>query len=151
MQKSNSLTLKLSVLFFILCFSTMVNAQVVDSLKSEQLYPILESAEYHKTIIDGRDSTMFYSGHIKNAIYIDAFSEELLPFLKNYIHSDSLVLYCSNQTRSKKIINALQQMNYAGRILFMQDGINGWKKNEFPIILPCIIDNKNSNNAVDNI
>ncbi len=93
-----------------------------------------------KTIIDGRDSAMFYSGHIKNAVYIDAFSEEASRFLENYTNCDTLVVYCTNQTRSEIIIDKLKNMNYQGRIIYMQDGINGWKNNGFPIEIICVKD-----------
>ncbi len=112
-----------------------MRAQVVDTLKSEQVYPILTSCDYHKTIIDGRDSAMFYSGHIENAIFIDAFSEEIHSFLINYTGCDTLVVYCTNQTRSEKIIDKLKKLDYQGKIIYMQDGINGWKNNDFPIII----------------
>jgi len=38
-------------------------------------------------------------------------------------------------------------MNYSGEILFVTDGINGWKANDFDIVT----DEENSENGTDNI
>ncbi len=140
MIKQFDFSKKLWFVFFLFCFSTILNAQVVDTLKSKQVYTMLTFCNYNKTIIDGRDSVMFYSGHIKNAVYIDAFSEEASRFLENYTNCDTLVVYCTNQTRSEIIIDKLKNMNYQGRIIYMQDGINGWKNNGFPIEIICVKD-----------
>jgi len=131
---------KLYFLIILFCFSTILNAQVVDTLNYEQVYTMLTSCNYHKTIIDGRDSAMFYSGHNINAVYIDAISDEVPRFLENYTNYDSLLVYCTNQTRSEMIIDKLKKLNYQGRIIYMQDGINGWKNNDFPIKIQDIND-----------
>jgi len=136
----NDLSKQLYYLFILFCFSPVLNAQVVDTLKSEQVYTILTSCDYHKTIIDGRDSAMFYSGHIKNAVYLDAFSEKACGLLESFTNCDNLVVYCTNQTRSDMIIDKLKKLNYQGKIIYMQDGINGWKNNDFPIIINDIND-----------
>lgn len=133
MFKSLVIPIKAFFAFFLVCFSFISMAQVVDTLKSEQIYTVLTSCEYNKTIIDGRDSAKYYSGYIKNAIYVDAFSEDALLLLKNYIVDDTLIVYCSNQTRSLIIIDKLKELNYRGKIIYMQDGIVGWKNNGYPI------------------
>ena len=58
-----------------------------------------------------------------------------------------IVVYCTNQNRSLKLIDALESMNYSGEILFVTDGINGWKANDFDIVT----DEENSENGTDNI
>ncbi len=35
--------------FFLFCFSTILNAQVVDTLKSKQVYTMLTFCNYYKT------------------------------------------------------------------------------------------------------
>lgn len=129
---------KIYLLIFLGGFCLVIKAQVVDTLKSEQVFKMLTACNYTKTLIDGRDSAMFYSGHIQNAVYIDAFSEQLTRFLEDYTDCDTLVVYCTNQTRSEMIIDKLIKLNYQGRILYMQDGITGWKNNGYAIEIPEI-------------
>ncbi len=76
---------------------------------------------------------MFNSGHLKQSFYIDAFSEMLEKELIKYIKNDSLLVYCTNKKRSEKIINQLLKLNYKGKIIYMQDGLNGWKQNNYPL------------------
>lgn len=123
--------------FFVFIFSfQFINAQDIDTVKSDYVYSVLSSNNFNETIIDGRDSTMFYSGHIKNAVFIDAFSQDLNKSLQKYLTEDTLIIYCTNNRRSEIIIENLKLLNYKGLIIYMQDGLNGWKKNEFDIIIP---------------
>ncbi len=123
--------------FFVFIFSfQFINAQDIDTVKSDYVYSVLSLNNFNETIIDGRDSTMFYSGHIKNAVFIDAFSQDLNKSLQKYLTEDTLIIYCTNNRRSEIIIENLKLLNYKGLIIYMQDGLNGWKKNEFDIIIP---------------
>lgn len=123
----------LALSFCFLCMSITSMAQVVDTLTSVKVYEMLTSCEYTTRIIDGRDSAKFYSGHLKNAVYIDAFSDQAVPFLTKYLNEDCIIIYCTNKTRSLLLIDKLKGINYQGKILYMQDGITGWKKNGYRI------------------
>lgn len=95
----------------------------------------------HKTdsllIIDGRSDEMFQSGHLPNAINIDAYKENLEEQLTaTVIPHKHLFIYCTRSTRSDSIINTLSQLGYKGCILQMSDGISGWKAHEFELIIP---------------
>jgi rhodanese-related sulfurtransferase len=125
------------VFTFIFSFQ-FINAQDIDTVKSDYVYSVLSSNNFNETIIDGRDSTMFYSGHIKKAVFIDAFSQDLNKSLQKYLTEDTLIIYCTNNTRSEIIIENLKLLNYKGLIIYMQDGLNGWKENEFDIVMPLI-------------
>lgn len=59
----------------IVCSLQSINAQNIDTVTSDYVYSMLTSSNFNKTIIDGRDSAMFRSGHIKNAVVIDAFNQ----------------------------------------------------------------------------
>jgi rhodanese-related sulfurtransferase len=123
------------VFTFIFSFQ-FLNAQDIDTVKSDYVYSVLSSNNFNERIIDGRDSTMFYSGHIKNAVFIDAFSQDLNKSLQKYLTKDTLIIYCTNNRRSEIIIENLKLLNYKGLIIYMQDGLNGWKENEFDIVIP---------------
>lgn len=125
------------IIFFVFVFSFQcLSAQNIDTVKSDDVFSLLSSKNYNKTIIDGRDSAMFYSGHIKNAIYIDAFSQDLNKSIQPYLTEDTLIVYCTNNRRSEIIIEKLKLLKFKGLIIYMQDGLNGWKENKFDIIIP---------------
>jgi rhodanese-related sulfurtransferase len=87
-----------------------------------------------EVIIDGRTQTMFESGHLKNAVNINAFSKEAEEELTKYLGLKRMVVYCTNRTRSELIIDKLKLLEYCGEIIFVSDGINGWKSNGFDVI-----------------
>lgn len=122
-------------IFILLLSFQCLKAQEIDTVKSDYVYDLLTSSNFNKTIIDGRDSVMFYSGHIKNAVYIDAFQANLNKSLEKYLTEDTLIVYCTNNRRSLTIIEHLITLNYQGLIIYMQDGLNAWKENEFDIVI----------------
>lgn len=123
----------LSLLIFNLSF-LYTNAQSVDTIASTDVYTILSTCNFNKTIIDGRDSFMFHSGHLKNAINIDAFGLDVSTLLQHHLNTDTLVIYCSNQTRSKRLIEEFQALHYTGHIIYMKDGLTGWRKQNLPLV-----------------
>lgn len=123
-------------IFVVTCLLSFqcLNAQDIDTVTSDYIYRILSSNKFNKTIIDGRDSAMYCSGHIKNAIDIDAFSRDLNKSLQKHLTEDTLIVYCTMNKRATIIIKSLQSLNYKGLIIFMQDGIKGWKENKYDIV-----------------
>lgn len=124
---------KLIFSVFILIISLKLNSQTIDTVKSVDAIKILETENSNMIIIDGRDSIMFNSGHIKNAVNLNAFSPDIEVLLTPYLIYDTLFIYCSNQRRSESIINNLIKLNYNKHIIYMSDGINGWKSNGFNV------------------
>ncbi|MDD4746527.1 MAG: rhodanese-like domain-containing protein [Salinivirgaceae bacterium] len=127
-------TIFLSLIFASLCYNS--KAQTIDTVQSDYVYLMLTACGFNKTIIDGRDSLKFYGGHIKNAVYVDAFGTNIDGLLQKYITEDTLVVYCTKKTRSGIIIDNLKILHYRGLIIYMQDGLTGWKKNEFEVVVP---------------
>lgn len=123
----------LSLLIFNLSF-LYTNAQSVDTIASTDVHTILSTCNFNKTIIDGRDSVMFHSGHLKNAINIDAFGLDVSTLLQQHLNTDTIVIYCSNQTRSERLVEELQALHYNGHIIYMKDGLTGWRKQNLPLV-----------------
>ncbi len=44
-------------------------------------------------------------------------------------------MYCTNQRRSEHIIEVLTEIGYKGKIIYMIDGLTGWKSNKFEILI----------------
>jgi rhodanese-related sulfurtransferase len=84
-------------------------------------------------IIDGRTATMFASGHLKNAINIDADDPDLIPLLQEHLNEPLIVVYCTTIRRTGDIIKALTNL-YEGKIIYINDGIRGWQQNGLPVI-----------------
>jgi len=128
--------------------AVFVNAQNIFEFSASEAHNIiLDLDPKNAVLIDGRTQAMCYDGHIINAVNINAFLPDVNEKLKPYLSKKQIVVYCTNQNRSLKLIDALESMNYSGEILFVTDGINGWKANDFDIVT----DEENSENGTDNI
>ncbi len=82
-------------------------------------------------IIDGRTDEMFADGHIENAINTDADMENLEEELKKHIGVPRIVVYCTTNRRTYDILDVLERI-YEGEIIYISDGITGWRANGFP-------------------
>ncbi len=83
-------------------------------------------------IIDGRTATMFASGHLENAINIDADDPNLIPLLQEHLDEPLIVVYCTTMRRTNKIVNTLRGL-YEGEIIYIRDGLRGWQQNRLPV------------------
>ena len=83
-------------------------------------------------IIDGRTDKMYNEGHIENAINIDADGENLVQKLQEYADEPVIVVYCTTIRRTTKIIRTLTEF-YEGEIIYIKDGMKGWKANNLPV------------------
>ena len=100
----------------------------------------LEFFEHHRhlleddgaLIIDGRTADMFASGHLNNAINIDADDLNLIELLQEHSHEPLIVVYCTTDRRTGDIVEALMEF-FEGDIIYISDGIRGWQQNGLPV------------------
>jgi rhodanese-related sulfurtransferase len=119
--------------------STLLLAQRVIEFQSPEAKIYIENYEPDSLlIIDGRTQLMFESGHLKNAVNINAFSENADQELTKYLDRKRILIYCTKSNRSRTIVNKLQLLDYAGEIVFVTDGITGWKNNDFELVVDSI-------------
>ena len=111
--------------------------QAVNPLTSSEAAIWLKQKE-HKNIpiIDAREYESFRKGHLKRAINIDATSTQAPIIFKEYLHHESLFIYCNTHRRAGIAIELLKEAGYTGNIYLMSDGISGWKENKLPIKKP---------------
>ncbi len=83
-------------------------------------------------VIDGRTAAMFASGHLNNAINIDADDPDLIPLLQEHLDEPLIVVYCTTMRRTNKIVNTLMGI-YEGDIIYIRDGLRGWQQNGLPL------------------
>ncbi|MFW6227083.1 MAG: rhodanese-like domain-containing protein [Bacteroidota bacterium] len=128
--------MKFLSLFFVFSFFTAgLPAQTVTRINSVEAKNYLNNNDEKSVlIIDGRSSAMFESGHIKNAENIDAFSETAADKLGNHLNRDKILVYCTTRNRSETIIEKLKNLGYDGEIIFVTDGLSGWKANGFDVV-----------------
>jgi rhodanese-related sulfurtransferase len=128
--------------------TVFVSAQNVIERSASEAYDIILNLDYeYSTLIDGRTAAMYRDGHIKNAVNINAFLPDVNDRLKPYLSKNQLVVYCTNQNRSLKLIDALKSLGYSGEIIFVSDGITGWKSNGFKLVNVEASPKKDTNNS----
>lgn len=126
---------RIYLLMIMIWFGTLVSAQTVTNIKAAKALPIIENYNPEsQVIIDGRTQSMYAAGHLKNAVNINAFSDDADEKLSNYLDRERMMVYCTNSNRSKTIIDKLESLGYTGEIVFVTDGITGWKSNGFPVV-----------------
>ncbi len=122
-----------SVFFFMLAHE-VVYSQQITAVSSQAFYEnyrhLLDDGE--TLIIDGRTKRMYSGGHLKNAINIDADDPRLISLLHQHLDEPLIVVYCTTMRRTTKIVNTLRDM-YDGEIIYISDGLRGWRQNGFPI------------------
>jgi rhodanese-related sulfurtransferase len=127
--------MKTKQLFFcvLLFLSIIGNAQTQSTVKS------LTATEFKKTIetksivlIDVRSASEFADNHIPNAINIDVNNKEFESQVKAACKTKKVALYCRSGRRSKIAITKLSELKL--EIFDLNNGINEWDQNGYPII-----------------
>lgn len=128
---------RLLLIIFLAFQYILLPAQSIQKLSAEEAHAFLAKTNTDTLlIIDGRSDEMYRSGHLQNAINIDAYQDNLEENLTSVINREHLFIYCTKATRSDSIIHTLSLMGYKGGIIQISDGITGWKAQAFEVILP---------------
>ncbi|MFO7868971.1 MAG: rhodanese-like domain-containing protein [Bacteroidales bacterium] len=127
--------MKTGIIFLVaVLFSACTYSQTVTKITAEEAYAFLsDTTDRHYILIDGRTTDMFNAGHIKQAIQINAYKENADSLLQEYIVSDTLVIYCTSQNRSLRLIERLQALSYIGSVIYIGDGIRAWKEHGYSL------------------
>ena len=88
----------------------------------------LEIQETDYVLVDVRTVDEFESGHIKNALNLDFYSESFKSDILTLDKGSSIILYCRTQNRSTKAANFLIENGYKV-ITVIEGGITSWVKN----------------------
>ncbi len=120
----------------LLCFIAFISkAQTIQSVTSMGFYDRLDSLKNSESaiIIDCRNIVKYNEGHLPEAINIDAFSDDVQVQVLKYITTQTIVVYCMENTRSEAMIKVLKENNYKGIIIDITDGYRGWTENNLPV------------------
>lgn len=115
------------IFFFLLIF---YSCQIFESTEiiviSDAELTEIQDTDY--ILVDVRTREEYESGHIKDAIHFDFYSELFQKEILSLDKSSSIVLYCRTQNRSAKTANYLKENGYK-EIAVLEGGISAWIKN----------------------
>ena len=119
--------MKRIVFFSLLLF---YSCQIFDSneinLISDAQFTEIQDTDY--ILVDVRTAEEYESGHIRDAVNFDFYSESFQNDILTLDKSLSIVLYCRTQNRSTKTANYLKENGYK-EITILEGGITSWVKN----------------------
>jgi rhodanese-related sulfurtransferase len=116
-------------------FCVALSAQSIRKVNAIDAKPLLSTLnDSVSVIIDGRSPSMFASGHIADAVNIDAYTDTAKQNLEVFLEKKHIVLYCTTQNRSELLMDFLQELGFNGEIIVITDGITGWKCNNYDIV-----------------
>ncbi len=92
---------------------------------STQEASMLIEAKPDLTIIDARDVSMFKSGHLQNAILIDAFDENAEELLDKLDRNAEYLVYCTTTIRTELLVRMMNELGFTN-VYAMNDGISKW-------------------------
>lgn len=122
---------KLVILLIILMPFGVKSQNIQRVSASESLLLIEELHSEKEVLVDCRSDEMYREKHIRRAINIDAFHESAETALLPLLEKERIILYCTNINRSEIIAEKLKKLEYNGKIIIVDDGINGWIDNGF--------------------
>ena len=115
------------IFFFLLIF---YSCQIFESTEiiviSDAELTEIQDTDY--ILVDVRTREEYESGHIKDAIHFDFYSELFQKEILSIDKSSSIVLYCRTQNRSAKTANYLKENGYK-EIAVLEGCISTWIKN----------------------
>lgn len=125
----------LALILFIV--PSLLYAQSVQEIVSADAELILKRLNSRNSvIIDGRTMAMYEAGHIRGAICIDADAANTKEELSKYLKRRTIVVYCTSNRRTTKIVGLLKDIGYRRRIITITDGMTGWKANGLEVVGP---------------
>lgn len=121
------------VIKYLILLSALIS-QTVNPITSREASVWLKQKDNRNVpVIDAREKTDFDRGHLKGALNIDATSPQATGLLKEYMHHETLFIYCNTHRRAGRAIELLKEAGYTGTIFLMSDGITGWRENNLPV------------------
>lgn len=112
--------------------SGKLNQNVIKEINSAKAYEMSQNTDL--IFIDARDQWEFSKQRISGSINIPEFSfDSSSPVVNSLNKNSKYIIYCSSEdcNISFKLARELQKVKYKN-LSIMKDGIEGWRKNNFP-------------------
>ena len=84
-------------------------------------------------LLDIRTPPEFKAGHIEGAILIDYYGRDFLKKMQALDKDKIYLMYCRSANRSTRTLALVKDMGFKS-LYNMDQGINGWIKNGFPVV-----------------
>lgn len=139
-MKKIQIALMLSAAFVVsvACETSNKSGESVEINQQEEIAEDISPAKFNslisaKTIVlDVRTLNEFQSGHIKDAVNIDFFSEDFMAQIQQLDKSKALLIHCASGGRSSKAMNKLKGKGFSA-LYNMLGGMNAWKNTGLPV------------------
>jgi rhodanese-related sulfurtransferase len=120
----------------VLCLPFVVHAQKivpVSTLEARTIIELPHGNDY--VLVDGRTVSMYNQAHIEGAILINAYLDDAAEKLNPLLAKDTIMIYCTTNSRTRVLTNLLKEAAYPGTIITVTDGIKAWIKEEYPVVV----------------
>ena len=118
--------LRFAFFFLLLVCSCQIFESNEINVISDAQFTEIQDTDY--ILVDVRTAEEYESGHIRDAVNFDFYSESFQNDILTLDKSLSIVLYCRTQNRSTKTANYLKENGYK-EITILEGGITSWVKN----------------------
>jgi len=114
------------------------NAQQDGTITALSAKETLKLIEKHKgdsnfIILDIRTPGEYQSGHLKDSIMIDFYSNSFKDEIGRLDRSKSYLVYCRSGNRSARSMNLFKEFQFQ-KIYHLSSGINSWNAEGLPIV-----------------
>lgn len=112
--------------------STFASAQSVANINSTEVKEFLKQNS-KSVILDVRTPDEFNSGHIENAINLDARNPEIITKINNLNKDAKYLVYCRTNNRSSSVTDYMIKNGFKD-VTKINDGIVGLNSNQIPLV-----------------
>ncbi len=119
-----------------LCLPMIIFAQKIVPVSTTEARTIIESPHGNDyVLVDGRTVSMYNEAHIEGALLINAYLDDAAEKLKPLLAKDTIMIYCTTNSRTRVLTNHLKEAGYEGTIITVTNGIRAWIKKEYPVVV----------------
>lgn len=128
----------LMIILIIIVFCAALNSQETkqkEDVTCKQAYELIKKHESDSNfvIIDFRPEKKYNEAHIKNALFLDVFSENADKWLIILDKEKTYLIYCTIGHRSKIALKKMKNLNFKN-LYHLYEGLTTWEKEGYEII-----------------
>ena len=122
-------------ILLMLVLTGTANASGLATISPKQAKTLIqqEKANPDFVLLDIRTPTEFKAGHLEGAILIDYYGKDFLKKMQALDKNKTYLMYCRSANRSTRTLRLVKDMGFKS-LYNMDQGINGWLKNGFPVV-----------------
>jgi len=127
-----------SMIILIIIFYAALNSQDTkhkEDVTCKQAYELIKKHESDSNfvIIDFRPEKKYMEAHIKNALFLDVFSENADKWLSILDKEKTYLIYCTIGHRSSIALKKMKELDFKN-LYHLYEGLKIWEKEGYEII-----------------